>query len=164
MESGKLTPAIVDVELILEALGSDDPAASQILELVRTANTEWQDHWSSRRRGLDKKQNELARIETVTHWLIKPAKLVRGTWEEPKEAAEWLGQRLAEYAPRFACESDRDSTRLALLVYSAAERLGWGGDVSHGFYLERPAFLSAALVTCSPNRAAPDLACPTVRI
>ncbi|MFJ5814857.1 helix-turn-helix domain-containing protein [Streptomyces sp. NPDC093108] len=66
MESGKLTPAIVDVELILEALGTDDPAASHILELVRTANTEWQDHWSSRRRGLDKKQNELARIETVT--------------------------------------------------------------------------------------------------
>ncbi|MFH8796461.1 helix-turn-helix domain-containing protein [Streptomyces sp. NPDC017941] len=66
MESGKLTPAIVDVELILEALGTDDQAASQILELVRTANTEWQDHWSSRRRGLDKKQNELARIETVT--------------------------------------------------------------------------------------------------
>ncbi|MBT3074361.1 MULTISPECIES: helix-turn-helix transcriptional regulator [Streptomyces] len=66
MESGKLTPVIVDVELILEALGTDDPAASQILEMVRTANTEWQDHWSSRRRGLDKKQNELARIETVT--------------------------------------------------------------------------------------------------
>ncbi|WP_447039372.1 helix-turn-helix domain-containing protein [Streptomyces sp. DSM 118878] len=66
MESGKLTPAIVDVELILEALGADDPADSQILDLVRTANTEWQDHWSSRRRGLDKKQSELARIETVT--------------------------------------------------------------------------------------------------
>lgn len=66
MESGKLTPVIVDVELILEALGTDDPAASQILEMVRTANTEWQDHRSSRRRGLDKKQNELARIETVT--------------------------------------------------------------------------------------------------
>ncbi|WP_093756191.1 helix-turn-helix transcriptional regulator [Streptomyces sp. DvalAA-19] len=66
MESGKLTPVIVDVELILEALGTDDPAASQILEMVRTANTEWQDHWSSRRRGLDKKQNELARIEKVT--------------------------------------------------------------------------------------------------
>ncbi|MFI6639170.1 helix-turn-helix domain-containing protein [Streptomyces sp. NPDC050504] len=66
MESGKLTPAIVDVELILEALEAVDPAAPQILELVRTANTEWQDHWSSRRRGLDKKQNELARIETAT--------------------------------------------------------------------------------------------------
>ncbi|MFI0258064.1 helix-turn-helix domain-containing protein [Streptomyces sp. NPDC017056] len=66
IESGKLTPAVIDVDLILEALGTDDPAASQILELVRTANTEWQDHWSSRRRGLDKKQSELARLETVT--------------------------------------------------------------------------------------------------
>ncbi len=105
---------------------------------------------------------DLPPMETAL-WLMKPGRLVRGTWEEPKEAAEWLGQRLAEYAPRFASESDRDSTRLALLVHCAAERLGWGGDVSHGFYLERPAFLSVALVTCSPNRAAPDLACPTVR-
>ncbi|MFS0694479.1 hypothetical protein [Streptomyces nitrosporeus] len=103
---------------------------------------------------------DLPPLETA-HWLIKPAKLVRGTWEEPEEAAEWLGQQLAEYAPRFSSESDRDSTRLALLVCSAVERLGRGGDVSHGFYLLRPAFLSVALVTCSPNRAAPDLACPT---
>ncbi|MFE9457379.1 helix-turn-helix domain-containing protein [Streptomyces californicus] len=65
IESGKLTPTVLDVELIIEALGPSGPAASQILELVRTANTEWQDHWSSRRRGLDKKQNELARIEKV---------------------------------------------------------------------------------------------------
>ncbi|GLF96213.1 Scr1 family TA system antitoxin-like transcriptional regulator [Streptomyces yaizuensis] len=66
IESGKINPAIVDVDLILEALGVDDPTASQVLELVRTANTEWQDHWSSRRRGLDKKQNELAGLEKVT--------------------------------------------------------------------------------------------------
>lgn len=103
---------------------------------------------------------DLPPLETA-YWLIKPEKLVRGTWKEPKEAAEWLGQRLAEYAPRFASESDRDSTRLALLVNSAAERLGWGGDVAHGFYLERPSYLSLALVCCSPNRAMPDLPCPT---
>ncbi|MFF1694468.1 hypothetical protein ACFVXC_12675 [Streptomyces sp. NPDC058257] len=103
---------------------------------------------------------DLPPLETA-YWLIKPRKLVRGTWDEPKKAAEWLGQRLAEYAPRFASESDRDSTRLALLVHSATDRLGRGGDLCHGFYLERPVFLSVALVTCSPNRAAPDLACPT---
>lgn len=66
IESGKLTPSLVDVELILEALGVDSPVAAEILSLARTANTEWQDHWSSRRRGLDKKQNELARIEAVS--------------------------------------------------------------------------------------------------
>lgn len=40
---------------------------------------------------------------------------------------------------------------------------GWGGDVSLGFYLERPAYLSLAVVTCSPNRAKPELACPAAR-
>lgn len=66
IESGKLTPSLVDIELILEALGTDSPVAAEILSLARTANTEWQDHWSSRRRGLDKKQNELSRLEAVS--------------------------------------------------------------------------------------------------
>ncbi|MFZ4299931.1 helix-turn-helix domain-containing protein [Streptomyces cinereoruber] len=66
VESGKLTPAMVDIELILEALEATGPEAEKLLALARTANTEWQDHWSSRRRGLDKKQNELARLEVVS--------------------------------------------------------------------------------------------------
>ncbi|MER5968628.1 helix-turn-helix transcriptional regulator [Streptomyces sp. NPDC002055] len=66
IEGGKLTPSLVDVEVILEALGTDSPVASEILAVARTANTEWQDHWSSRRRGLDKKQNELATLESVS--------------------------------------------------------------------------------------------------
>ncbi|MFD5751017.1 Scr1 family TA system antitoxin-like transcriptional regulator [Streptomyces sp. NPDC127033] len=66
IEGGKLTPAIVDVEVILEALGAEGPVAAEILSLARSANTEWQDHWASRRRGLDKKQNELARLEAAT--------------------------------------------------------------------------------------------------
>ncbi|MFE3883667.1 Scr1 family TA system antitoxin-like transcriptional regulator [Streptomyces lydicus] len=66
IEGGKLTPTIVDVELILEALGTDSPIGLKILALARTANTEWQDDWSSQRRGLDKKQNELAGLESIT--------------------------------------------------------------------------------------------------
>ncbi|MER7988568.1 helix-turn-helix transcriptional regulator [Streptomyces noursei] len=66
IESGKLAPDIVDVELILKALEVEGPEVSKLLGLARTANTEWQDHWSSRRRGLDKKQNELARLEGAT--------------------------------------------------------------------------------------------------
>ncbi|ELP67061.1 hypothetical protein STRTUCAR8_04310 [Streptomyces turgidiscabies Car8] len=102
---------------------------------------------------------DLPPLETA-YWLIKPRTLVRGTWDEPKEAAAWIEERLAEYAPRFASETERDATHLSRLVNSAAERLAGGGDVSHGFYLERPAYLSLALVTCSPNRAKPELACP----
>ncbi|WP_338674027.1 hypothetical protein V1460_13865 [Streptomyces sp. SCSIO 30461] len=103
--------------------------------------------------------SDLPPIETA-YWLIKPRSLVRGTWDEAKEAAAWLGERLAEYAHRFAAERDRDTTRLSTLVNSVAERMESGADVSLGFYLERPSFLSLALVTCSPNRAAPELRCP----
>ncbi|GHH13105.1 helix-turn-helix domain-containing protein [Streptomyces rubradiris] len=66
IESGKLTPTIVDVELILEAIETEGPVTTKILALARTANTEWQNDWASQRRGLDKKQNELARLEAVT--------------------------------------------------------------------------------------------------
>ncbi|MGW4909674.1 helix-turn-helix domain-containing protein [Streptomyces sp. NPDC004270] len=66
IEGGKLTPTIVDVELILEAIGTESPVATEILALARTANTEWQDLWASRRRGIDKKQNDLAGLESVT--------------------------------------------------------------------------------------------------
>ncbi len=103
--------------------------------------------------------SDLPPLETA-YWLVKPRPLVRGTWEEAKEAAARLGERLAEYAPRFAAEHDRDTARLARLVDAAAERLHAGGDVSYGHYLERPSYLSLAVVTCSPHRTLPELPCP----
>ncbi len=103
--------------------------------------------------------SDLPPLETA-YWLLKPGSLVRGTWAEPKDAAVWLGERLAAYAPRFAHEAQRNTGRLARLVDAAAERLAWGGDLSYGFYLERPSYLSLALVTCSPNRTGPGLPCP----
>ncbi|QXE36539.1 hypothetical protein KQY30_22250 [Streptomyces sp. GMY02] len=103
--------------------------------------------------------SDLPPLETA-YWLIKPTSSIHGTWGETKEAVAWLGERLAEYTHRVASETDRDTTRLALLVNSAAERLEAGADVSLGFYLERPSYLSLALVTCSPNRSKPGLVCP----
>ncbi|MBT2386949.1 hypothetical protein [Streptomyces sp. ISL-11] len=96
----------------------------------------------------------------TAHWLIKPASMIRGTWEEPKEAGEWLGLQLAEFAPRFASGGERKVTRLLFLVGAAVERLTWGMDVSLGHYLKGTVFHSVALVTCSPNLSAPDLPCP----
>ncbi|MEU9370946.1 hypothetical protein AB0D78_43625 [Streptomyces avermitilis] len=103
--------------------------------------------------------SDLPPLETA-YWLVKPRSLVRGTWNEAREAAAWLGERLAEYAHRFASERDRDTTRLAQLVNAATEQLHSGADVAFGFYLEHPSYLSLAAVTCSPNRATPELACP----
>ncbi|MFE3072396.1 hypothetical protein [Streptomyces sp. NPDC059247] len=98
-------------------------------------------------------------IQTA-HWLMKPPSTIRGTWDEPKEAGEWLGLQLAEFASRFAAEAERNPTRLGVLARAAVERLMWGGDVSLGHYLNGTVFHSVALVTCCPNRAAPGIACP----
>jgi hypothetical protein len=103
--------------------------------------------------------SDLPPLETA-YWLVKPRSLIRGTWDEAKEAAAWLGERLAEYAPRFAAERDRDIIRTASLVGSAAMRLASGADVSLGLYLERPSYLSLAVVTCCPNGTRPELPCP----
>lgn len=83
-----------------------------------------------------------------------------GTWADPAEAAVWLGERLAEYAPRFMSGAQRDVRWLSGVAASAEARLGWGGDVSLGYYLERPAFLSLALVSCFPDDASRPLPCP----
>lgn len=104
-------------------------------------------------------RSEVTPMQTA-HWLLKPAGLIRGTWEEPKEAAAWLKEQLDAYAPRFHSPQDRDPMRLAAHTSMVADRLMYGGDVSRGYYLNRPLFLSLALVTCSPNRAAPHLVCP----
>jgi hypothetical protein len=105
-------------------------------------------------------------IETA-YWLLKPASLIRGTWEEPERAGEWLGGQLGAYAERFGSSYARDGRRRASAVASAVERLGQGEDVSLGHHLGRPLFLSVALVTCSPNRTAKPhgaiLSCPRTR-
>ncbi|MBV2357446.1 hypothetical protein KUM39_24290 [Streptomyces sp. J2-1] len=96
-------------------------------------------------------------LETA-YWLLKPYSAVRGTWAEAEGAAAWLGERLAEYSPRIAPGASRTPHRT--LVQRAVEHLRSGGDTAYGFYLERPAYLALALVTCSPNRSRPELPCP----
>ncbi|MGV9313822.1 hypothetical protein ACWDR0_16775 [Streptomyces sp. NPDC003691] len=123
-----------------------DPAAQRLADRYREVVAEF-------------KVTGLPPLQTA-HWLLKPPGTVRGTWEEPEEAGEWLGRQLAEAASRFASETERDATRLALLVTAAVERLARGGDVSLGHYLTGTLFHSVALVTCSPNRADPGLPCP----
>ncbi|MFF4568845.1 hypothetical protein [Streptomyces sp. NPDC001410] len=105
---------------------------------------------------------DLPPLETA-YWLVKPRSLVRGTWDEAKYAAAWIEARVAEYAPRFASEWERSFNDLAFLANSVVEKLSFGGDVSLGFYLERPSYLSLAVVTCSPNRSKPELTCPVER-
>ncbi|MGP2439144.1 hypothetical protein [Streptomyces sp. JW3] len=94
------------------------------------------------------------------YWLLKPPALNHGTWDEATGAAAWLHDRLTEYAPRFAAQAHRHPRRLTAHVTAATARLTTGGDITLGFYLESPAYLSLSLVTCSPHRTRPELPCP----
>lgn len=93
---------------------------------------------------------DLPPLET-RNWLSKPPAQVRGTWSDARDAAAWLRDRLTEYAPRFMSDAQHVALRPVALASSAEARLRSGKDVSLGYYLERPLFLSLALVACSPK-------------
>jgi hypothetical protein len=64
IETGRVSPSLVDVELILRALKASPTEAAEVMSLARLANTEWQGKRASWRRGLEKRQAELAGLES----------------------------------------------------------------------------------------------------
>lgn len=113
IESGRLTPALVDVELILDALGAEGPEVEELLSLARTANTEWQDHWSSRRRGLDKKQNELARLEAAsTEFRFFLLSMVTGLLATPEYVRASIADVPGDQSKTIAKKLERQSVLL----------------------------------------------------
>ncbi|MFF5127606.1 helix-turn-helix domain-containing protein [Streptomyces syringium] len=111
IESGKLTPAIVDVELILDALEAGGPIVEELLTLARSANTEWQDHWSSRRRGLDKKQNELARLEAAsTEFRFFLLSMITGLLATPEYVRASIADISGDQSKIVARKLERQST------------------------------------------------------
>ncbi|MFJ1583196.1 helix-turn-helix domain-containing protein [Streptomyces sp. NPDC088197] len=64
IEGNKSRPSLLDVEQILRALGASAAVAAEVMALARIAQTEWHDSRTLRRKGLDKKQVQLAGLET----------------------------------------------------------------------------------------------------
>ncbi|MER7916994.1 MULTISPECIES: helix-turn-helix transcriptional regulator [unclassified Streptomyces] len=64
IENGKARPSLLDLERILRAVVAPPEVIEDVIALARLANTEWQDLRSLRRRGLEKKQTELAALES----------------------------------------------------------------------------------------------------
>ncbi|MGH1553254.1 helix-turn-helix domain-containing protein [Streptomyces sp. L7] len=60
IETTEIIPSLVDVELVMRALGAPEHLTAEVTALARMANTEWQPIRSSWRRGLEKRQAELA--------------------------------------------------------------------------------------------------------
>jgi transcriptional regulator with XRE-family HTH domain len=66
IETGKIVPSVIDVERILQALSAPPYVLSEVTALARLANTEFHDVRSLLRKGLEKRQHELAGLEVAS--------------------------------------------------------------------------------------------------
>ncbi|MFE2039995.1 Scr1 family TA system antitoxin-like transcriptional regulator [Streptomyces sp. NPDC059477] len=149
IESGKITPTIVDVELILETLGAQGPIATEILNLAHAANTEWQDDWASRRRGLDKKQNELSRLEAVTtEFRFFLPTMITGLLSTPDYARASLARNPGDMSKIVAKKLERQQTLLdsskffTFLLTEQAVRWPLASPIAMAMQLDRLASVS----------------------
>ncbi|CAM5470489.1 MULTISPECIES: helix-turn-helix domain-containing protein [Streptomyces] len=110
IEGEKITPSLVDVELILRALDAPSSLAARVASLARTANTEWQDVWSQRRTGLEKKQNELAGFErssTVFRYFL--LSMVTGLLATPEYVRASLAHIPGDHSKAIAKKLERQA-------------------------------------------------------
>jgi transcriptional regulator with XRE-family HTH domain len=127
-ETGKKTPKLVDVERILRALDAPPELVSEITSLARIANTEWQDKRSSWRRGMEKRQAELASLESeaaelryflpsmITGLLATP-EYIRGSLSHtPADSSKTAARKLERQAVLY----DTSKTFTFLLTEQAA--------------------------------------------
>ncbi|MBX9398008.1 helix-turn-helix domain-containing protein [Streptomyces sp. TRM72054] len=118
IEGAKLTPSLVDVELILRALDAPPDLASEVAAIARTANTEWQDVWSQRRTGLEKKQNELAGFEhSSTEFRYFLLSMVTGLLAIPEYVRASLAHIPGDHSKAISKKLERQS-----VLYDTSKR------------------------------------------
>ncbi|MEU8625881.1 helix-turn-helix transcriptional regulator [Streptomyces sp. NPDC048669] len=96
IESNKGHPSLLDIEQLLRGLDSSPAMAAEVMALARIAQTEWQDGRALRRKGLDKKQVQLAGLEaSSTMFRYFLLSMVTGLLATP----EYMRASLAEAPP-----------------------------------------------------------------
>ncbi|MFF8959021.1 helix-turn-helix domain-containing protein [Streptomyces sp. NPDC014894] len=110
IETGRIIPSLVDVELILRALDAPSELVAEMAALARLANTEWQGKRASWRRGLEKRQTELAGLEaeaaTLRYFL--PA-MVTGLLATPEYIRASLGHSPVDISKTVAKKLERQA-------------------------------------------------------
>lgn len=129
IETGRVTPGLVDVELILSALDAPPEIVARVSSLARLANTEWQGKRASWRRGLEQRQTELAGLEAAATTLryFLPA-MITGLLATPEYIRASLGHSPVDTSKTVARKLERqavfcDSTkRFTFLLTEQAVR------------------------------------------
>ncbi|MEU9084487.1 helix-turn-helix transcriptional regulator [Streptomyces sp. NPDC048357] len=110
IETARITPGLIDVELILSALNAPQELVAEVKALARLANTEWQGKRSSWRRGLERRQAELAGLEkeakTLRYFL--PA-MVTGLLATPEYIRASLGHSPVDTSKTVARKLERQA-------------------------------------------------------
>ncbi|MFF0729448.1 Scr1 family TA system antitoxin-like transcriptional regulator [Streptomyces sp. NPDC004134] len=109
IEGNKTRPSLLDVEQLLRGLEAPPAVAAEVMALARIAQTEWQDGRALRRKGLDKKQLQLAGLEasstTFRYFLLS---MVTGLLATPEYVRASLAQAPPEqFAKAVAMKLDR---------------------------------------------------------
>ncbi|MQS38382.1 helix-turn-helix domain-containing protein [Streptomyces katsurahamanus] len=106
IENGRIQPSLLDLERILRAVMAPPEVIEEVITLARLANTEWQDLRSLRRRGLEKKQTELAGLESsstefrffllsmITGLLSTPEYIRASLAHSPADAIKTIARKL----------------------------------------------------------------------
>ncbi|WP_279571268.1 helix-turn-helix domain-containing protein [Streptomyces hainanensis] len=99
IESGRVLPSVVDVQLIVQALHLDQQTAADLVALARRANIDYECVRASVRRGLHHRQRELAALEAaatrmrfflpaIPTSLLQTAEYMRTVMTRPTSAAQ----------------------------------------------------------------------------
>ncbi|MBH1933813.1 helix-turn-helix domain-containing protein [Streptomyces sp. AV19] len=109
IEGNKSRPSLLDVEQLLRGLHASPAVAAEVMALARIAQTEWQDGRALRRKGLDKKQVQLAGLEasstTFRYFLLS---MITGLLATPEYIRSSLAQAPSEQqAKAVAMKLDR---------------------------------------------------------
>ena len=118
IETGRVVPSLVDVELILRALEAPSDLTAHVTALARIANTEWQDARSLRRKGLEKRQVELASLEkTTTEFRYFLPTMVTGLLATPEYITASLALIPGQHSKAIAKKIERQA-----ILYDATKR------------------------------------------
>ncbi|MFJ2777746.1 hypothetical protein [Kitasatospora sp. NPDC087315] len=88
-------------------------------------------------------------------WLLRPTSQLRGTWETPTDAADWLAQRYGEHTPGGDPWLPIEARRLR-----AVEQLARAADVVWSRWISDSRWTGHYAIAC-PNRTWPNIPCPT---
>ncbi|MEW2622806.1 Scr1 family TA system antitoxin-like transcriptional regulator [Streptomyces sp. NPDC048106] len=93
IESNKGRPSLLDVEQLLRGLNASPAVSAEVMAVARIAQTEWQDGRTLRRKGIDKKQLQLAGLEasstTFRYFLLS---MITGLLATPEYVRASLSQ------------------------------------------------------------------------